>query len=212
MGRSARDPLHPLYAVLSGTIGLSTWWPLLGGRLGESLAAVHRSAGDSQYLPLLSGLARFNFGDSQVWEARGQGWMSFPLAPLVPHAVGLRLFGGFGLLVVDVAVAVLYYFIGRALLLALGLERRLAGWVSIVSLFACFGGLLEPFYQLGVPLGLYPNPSVVWPLSAMRFPRPWVTDVFLLLALLSLVRLLTARRFHAGLTAFSAVALLQADI
>jgi len=212
--RARLDRWDWLFALIATTFALGPWALYLRGFLHASVVAVHRSAGDIQYLPLVAGLANFELGDHQVWESRGEGLCSFPLAALLPHAVGLRLFGAPGLALVDALAGGAYFLIGRWLFVEIGLERRWASWLSLMNLLLGLPGAFIPFHDLGFPLAVFPDPSAVWPLSPFRFPRPFVTDLFVLLAMASLVRFVAAPRLRDGVLAGAmiAAALLQSDI
>ena len=184
-----------------------------------SLLTVHRRAGDAQYFPLVSALARLNIGDPSVYEAHGSGVASFPFAPLLGHAVFVAIFGRFGWLIADVAVAIAHLLLGRWLLVRVGVPSRWALLASLTALFACLQDWFSPFHAVGVPIGMFPSVSVATPLSPLRFPRPYVTELFVLLALGALLQLCVPprgrtrdRRWDAVLAGAAVAGLAQADI
>jgi hypothetical protein len=214
--------LSVFYAALAVIVGLGAWWPFLRGTYGltASLAAVHREAGDIQYYPLIAGLSKLNFGENAVLEEVGRNIQSFPFSSIFLHAVCVRLFGEYGWLVADITVAILYYLLGRWLLIELRIPARWASLLSITLLFACAIDATGVLYRHGFPAALFPNPTVIAPHLFRRIPRPYVTDLFVLLALVSFLRLclprpdapLRERGRDAILGGFAVTALLQANI
>lgn len=142
--------------------------------------------GDYQYFPLVAGLAEPTLGDPIHWEDHGKGLVSFPLPSLLPHALGVRLLGGWGFLVLDVVLVVVVYALAAALLRAAMVPRALAALLAFAT--ACGSG--SPFFHVLGFFGLW-----VSPLWGYRFPRPLVADVFLLLSCLMLLRVV-ARGAH----------------
>lgn len=167
-----------LVSVLSyWTVGLRTY-PL-------DVLVTYRYA-DDLYLPLVVGLSQGNLGEPTHLETHGQGVLSFPLVNLVPHAVALRAFGAAGFVVMDVLLVVLVYFLTRALLRAATVPRWLASLLAFVNACAApelLAALLGAVF-LRVPVHLWD----------VRFPRPLVSHVYVLLCCLMLLRLVAGER------------------
>ncbi|HKP75999.1 MAG TPA: hypothetical protein VJT67_10680 [Longimicrobiaceae bacterium] len=113
---------------------------------------------DSDYLPAIYGLAHGQFGEVTDPVTRGQGLLPFPPLMMLPHALGVGLLGDYGFAAGDVAVALLH------LLLA---------W-HVARLFVAHRGLRAATAFLMV-VAMFPGDA--W---GFRYPRPFVTHLFLL--------------------------------
>jgi hypothetical protein len=215
--------LDLVHAGLAATIGLTSWWPLVlhPGGMDPSLVAIHRSAGDVQYFPIISGLARLNLGENQVFEQFGSGVRSFPFAAVLLHATCVRLFGVYGWMIADLIVPIIYFLLGRWLFVELGLSRPWASLFSIGMVLACFADAMAFLHTPSVVLGLFPSASGSWLLgsSPFRLTRPYVTELFVLFAIVALLRLVLpdpARvrflRRDAIVAGIAVASLVQADI
>lgn len=181
-------------------------------RPGEpaSVATLYRHrAGDVQYFPLVAALARGEVREFTVREAAGTGILSFPVASLAVHAACWRAFGpATGTLLADAAVAVAYFLLLAMLLRAAGVAP---GWAAGLALGpACH---LTPALTVGLGEATLPLVAGLW---GERFPRPFVSEVFVLAALVLLARL-WARRAEAGPATWGALGLtlalvVQSDI
>lgn len=170
-----------LDALLAGlaVAAMLTYWVTGLRRDPIDVVTIYRD-GDYEYFPLVAGLAEPTLGDPIHWEDHGEGVVSFPLPSLLPHAVATRVFGAYGFLVLDVLLVTAVYAIVAALLRALLIPRPLAALLAFAS--AC--GSAPPLQEVLGLLGLW-----VTPLWGIRFPRPLVADVYLLLSCLLLLRL-----------------------
>jgi hypothetical protein len=143
-----------------------------------SLAAIYRF-GDYTYFPALAGLANFSLGESLVYEHLGEGIRSFPLPALALH----------GLAVADVLIAIFTYLAARRVFRACALLPLTSEVLALlVSCSVVAWSLTGPVFEW------LPKHSL-W---GYRLPRPFVTDLFLLLAVgSSLLIFVRGRRSNA---------------
>ncbi|MDG2221599.1 MAG: hypothetical protein P8L85_09475 [Rubripirellula sp.] len=210
------------------------WWPLLTlGMLGvaagallpwlhsfqnfpdESIAVstIYRGdpPGDIQYFPLISQLSRGTITDGTIKELDGSVLRSFPHATIFPHAISIAAFGSYGFLVADIAVTVCYFLLVVLLFRTMGIPEPAS------TLAGCFLALNIPLnlvfnLTLGPVSSSFPFLPDVW---GMRIPRPFVSELFLVAALIAVLRLLIAdrtKRSHWLWLAFTFGILLQGDV
>ena len=184
MGTSNRiGRIAALALPLVPALTIASYWILsLGAGESLSVAATYRY-GDYNYFPPLAGLAHFKMGEWLVFEHLGEGLRSFPFPSLVLHGVSLGLLGPVGFMVADVAVAVAVYFAAQRLFRACRLS---SSTVAILTLVVSCGLLAWPGAHLQRWLEWAPNIHL-W---GLRFPRPFLTDLFLLLCIGSWLRIL----------------------
>ncbi|MBZ5627175.1 MAG: hypothetical protein LAQ69_52155, partial [Acidobacteriia bacterium] len=196
-------------AVLA--IAFTYWIASLMISPGTSLdeAILFRPHGDSDYLPIVSALSRLEFGETSVWETAHQGLRSFPMAPLIMHGIMVRFAGDIGFVVADVLV---FLFYGLALVYFLRsaeISARLAEVLAVMVL----GGVANQFVLTSARMGA-DIPLTFW---QSRFPRPGVTEVFVLAFFILAIRLIGRRGAATGVRDWLLVGvvwacLLQADI
>jgi len=184
----------------------------LGSRLLRteplSVTALHRPGGDIQYYELVAALARGNFGESNLWEAYGQGLHPFPLAGIAVHALCFSIAGAYGLILADALVAYAFFVVYGFLARILGASERVAATLAAFAASYLFVFLWPATDLLGFWRDLY------W---GDRFPRPYVTSIFVYLAL-SLMAILWTRPREARTSSFfmytgvAASLLVQSDI
>ncbi len=167
-------------------------------------SVIYRSQeGDIEYFPLVAELARGTVTDETIKESRGALLRPFPHVTLLPHAVSVAAFGSYGFVVADVLAAISY-------LLLLVLLFRTVGVSHALSIMAAFCVALRiPVYLLdsaGLP--------AVFTLWGMRIPRPFISELYLLLTLIATWRLLVnpARVIHWLVLAGALGLLVQGDI
>ena len=132
----------------------------------------------------------------------------------------MGLLGQYGWVVADVGVSIAYFLLGRLLFTQIGLPGRWASLASVGLLLGCFLDAFAFLFDLGIPFGPFPSPTVMGPLSALRIPRPFVTEVFALFAVAALLALClpgverrpNQQRRDALLAGVAIAALAQADI
>jgi hypothetical protein len=177
--RASLRPLDIALAIVPGVAIALYWLQALAQGDSLSVAAIYRY-GDYTYFPALAGLADFSLGESLVLEHEGGGLRSFPFAPLALHGVLLGLLGPIGFAVADVLVAMLAYGVALRLFgicgLALTTRRSLALLVSC-ALFANSRVAFSPDWLPDLFLWGY------------RLPRPFLTDLFLMLGVGSWLRI-----------------------
>ncbi len=132
--------------------------------------------GDCQYFPFVRAFASGRFGEFSIKEDAGAGVWSFPYLPLVVHGICFRLFGAYGFPVADALVAVAYLHV-------LLMFFRTAGMSLAVSLplSTLIAAGHNPTLSVGMS-GIREIP-LVGELWGRRFPRPYVSEVVVLLCL-----------------------------
>jgi hypothetical protein len=169
---------------------------------------IYRRSGDFSYLPQIRALADLRFGEAILPEHIGEGIRSFPFAALALHAFGFRIFGPAGLIVSDSITYVVYYACLLWFFHEFRVHRLMAAVLSLTILF------LLPFqYHLRM---LFPG-SLVPIFSGFRFPRPFVTEIFLLGSITCSMSIFVnpipfQQRRRWGLLAIFLALLMQADI
>jgi hypothetical protein len=129
---------------------------------------------DTDYLPAIYGLARGEFGEIIDPVTYGRGLLPFPALMLLPHALGVALFGDYGFALADAAVALAHF---------------LLAWHIVRSFVAHRGAAAAGAFLLVVSL----FPGEAW---RFRYPRPFVSHLFLMAMVLVGARLWT--RLRAG--------------
>jgi hypothetical protein len=169
------------------------------------VSVIYRSReGDIQYFPLIAQFARGTITDGTLKETEGSTLRSFPFATLLPHAFSVAVFGQYGFVVADVLVAVAY-------LLFVVLLCRTVGVSPPLSIIAALCIALRLPIYLFDTAGLPP----MFKLWEMRIPRPYVSELYLVMTVVAALALLTtkqARLSHWLLLAAAFGLLLQGDI
>ncbi len=148
-----------------------------------SVSVIYRHpSGDIQYFPMVAALARGEFGEFTLKEEAGTGVWSFPFASLAWHAAGFALSGKYGFALADMAVTTAYYLLLVALYRTAGVSLPLcAVWALLAA------SHLAPTLEVWLPrLPPFQPVSSPW---GDRFPRPFVSEVYTLAALVALARL-----------------------
>ena len=144
---------------------------------------------------MAAAFARGELGESVLYERTGQRITSFPFVSIAPHALALAAFGRVGLIAVDILVYLAYYFSLMAFLKA---ARIASPWRECVGLVVVAGGneiqyLFSRVAPAAIGRLLYRLDLTFW-VWGERIPRPFVSEIFLVLALAALVRLIRSRR------------------
>jgi hypothetical protein len=195
-----------LLTVAAASFGTMLW--VTGAQLHpeESLdiIAMFRYRGDAEYYPLTKALADLQFGEAITLEERGQGLRPFPVFSVLLHAAALRALGPAGLALADMVVLAAFFLLVRILLRRIGVATSLAELLALSASFGVHQGL-----RTGSPLGLR---LLLW---GMRYPRPFVTQLFCVACLAAILALVygRTRARSAALAAGIALSLLfQTDI
>lgn len=143
-----------------------------------SVTALYRAGTDPIYFVLARALGEGNLGEMSAAGARGEGLRSFPFPLSVLHGAGWAVAGLRGLVLADLLTAVLLF--GA---LALLLRELVPTWIAIALALALLYGLVPQMPEWR------PFPMVFW---GLRYPRPWVSVIFVVVALLALSRALRA--------------------
>jgi hypothetical protein len=178
-----------IVCVCAGVVGLVALLPYTLTRYAHpdepaSVSVLYRSsAGDLQYFPLIAALARGSISEFTIKEEEGTALRSFPFPPIVLHALCFSCFGSYGFAVADVITTVAYFLLFTSFLRALKVSLAVSALLSLL-----FTMQLQIRVLLG-PLTLY-DISVWGP----RLPSPFVSEVFVLAAMVILVRILMDRK------------------
>ena len=130
--------------------------------------------GDTDYLPLIYALARFQLHEFVVLEKSGTTLLPFPWVMMLCHAVSVRLFGDIGFVIADVLTMSLWLLMFFFLAKLLTHENSLA---SVLSLLMT--GILGPeYWRLSL---LWPH----FPVWDFRYPRPLFSGLFIVGLLLT---------------------------
>lgn len=140
-----------------------------------------RPDGDTDYLPQVAALARLHAGETAVRELAGTGVRSFPVAATVLHAALVRLFGDAGFVLADIVIVLLYGYLLSRFLESAGIDRAVARMLAAGAVSGAAGLFVANASRFTGSI-----PVMFW---ASRFPRPSVTEIYVLVVLLLLVRL-----------------------
>ncbi len=141
-------------------------WVISTALFPHDPAAVHviyRSPmGDIEYFPEINALGRGVLGEHAVYELQNEGVMSFPMASLVPHAIGTAIFGNYwGYVWADVAVTLAFFLLFRE-------------WCRLFSASDGWANFIAAIFACGLP-DIYVNLGQIW---GQRLPRPFVSDLY----------------------------------
>ena len=146
--------------------------------------------GDIQYFPLVTQLARGTLTEQSIRESSGSALRSFPFLTLSPHAVCFALFGAYGYPLADLVVSELYFLL---VLLFLRTLRVSAVPSTAVAFLLAWNVPCNLSTHLGLgPLEIdFPLVGVIW---GKRIPRPFVSEVFMLLMLVAVTHFLVTKK------------------
>lgn len=205
-----RGPFTAIFLLVLLAMGSTYWVCSLMLEPGAALdqRVLFRPDGDTDYLPQVAALAGLHAGETAVRESAGTGVRSFPVAATILHAALVRLLGDAGFVLADILIVLLYGYLLSRFLEGAGIHRRVAGMLA-AGVVAGAGEL----FVANVSRFTGSIPVMFW---AARFPRPSVTEIYVLLVLMFLVRLFmrgaAARPGDWVLLGAAAGCLLQADI
>jgi hypothetical protein len=137
--------------------------------------------GDRDYFPLARQFAEGHFGEGYTFEKLNEGRVGFPAMSVLPHGLAMKMFGPTGFAVVDILTPVAYFALGTWLLVRTGSQRGPAivlAFLATQPAFSWFANLLVAHggvLRHGAPFFLDFLQS--WQL---RFPRTFVTDLYVL--------------------------------
>jgi hypothetical protein len=169
-------------------------------RPGEpaSVSVLYRHPeGDIEYYPLVAAQARGSFTEFSVKEEEGTRLRWFPFPPLAVHATCYAAFGPYGFAVADALVSAAFYGLLFALLRTLRVSALLAAVVALLA--TSHQGIT---LTIGVGGHAFPLLAPVW---GERIPRPFVSEVFVLAALLALIRIAVGGRMERPAMAWAAL-------
>ena len=162
------------FLIAAGLMAVVCWIaPLfLAPHRSVNETILFRQGGDPDYLTQVAAVAHFNIGETSVIEHAGKGVRSFPVASVLPHALLFRLWGGVGFILADILVTLVYAWLLRYYLCKAGTAPGIAELLSIVVVSGMAGWIIGKSWQFGLRL-----PVAFW---EIRFPRPFVTEVFVI--------------------------------
>ncbi len=188
---------HGFHAVVIA-VALTYWvGSLIFLKVNWAEIAMYRPAGDNQLWPVITALSHFNFGDPTDAVKYGQGIGGFHAVILLPHAIAFAVFGPPGYMIADVVYSWCYFVVAAMLFRRWGLARLssvvLSAALCTLSLqavlqklslaFAKFVGL----FGFGIAEWAFPD-LIALSIAGNRLPRPFPTEILLVLVLYFFVR------------------------
>ena len=150
------------------------------------VTSLYRSAGgEIEYYPLIAELAEGTTKGTTIKEHEGTITRSFPNTTVAIHALGLALFGAWGLGVGDVVIGWIYF----AVVFVFCRTLRMSPYASFVAAMFLSLRIPEALYGLGLP-GPWRVFGGIW---TSRLPRPIMTEPLFLLAIIATMQLLFAK-------------------
>jgi hypothetical protein len=203
---------RPSSLFIAAALAISAMFWLLPMALTPKMTldtlVLFRPEGDPGYFPQVAAAADLKLGEISVKEYAGTGVRSFPLAPFILHGPLERLLGPAGFMLADILVIFLYACALRYFLTTAGAGAWPAEFLSLLVISNTAG---EAASKFGGSLHL-PMPVKFW---EERFPRPFITELFVVLFLILAVLLAAnpgrPKRIYALFGAALAV-LFQSDI
>jgi len=136
---------------------------------------------DMQSFPIMANLANLGFGEPSLYELHNQGILSERYIPWVFHAFLFKLLGPAGFIVADLVLTPLRFLLLLQFLKYCGVHRTTAIVVSAVLTSAVIGDFGEFTHLIpGFPIRFW----------GLRIPRPYISELFMLGALIATVRAL----------------------
>jgi len=188
---AAREALAPrdlfgravlaIVVLRTPVVWLTAW---LGRDEPISVTAMYRPGGDVQYYELLGAFGRGNFGEPNLFESAGQGLHPFPLGGMWLHSLLFAAAGPWGIFLGDLVVTIA----GYVALVILARTSRLS-----VRAATAFGGFVCGYLYIALaPL----TDRFGWMRDLFwgdRFPRPFLTEIYVALSYAVLLRLWLSR-------------------
>jgi hypothetical protein len=163
----------------AGLIGLLYWCLAVFRSDSEPMIiTIMYRFGDTDYLPLIYSLARGHYSELMDPATYGTGLMPFPVVAILPYALGVAAFGDAGFVIADVAISVGRFLLIFAILSSITERKALAAGIALAIIPAMYG---SEFYHSG-----FPGIAEGW---NFRYPRPYVTQLFLLAVTLTSIHL-----------------------
>ncbi|MEI7595870.1 MAG: hypothetical protein WCK02_09000 [Bacteroidota bacterium] len=135
---------------------------------------IYRSnVGDIQYFQSIEALSKFNFSEVNILENIGHGVQGFPFASLLIDAFFFKIFGSLGFLVADILIFYLFFSTLVLLFRIIGSGTKTAVIVSVII----SSSLIENL----APFILPEHFQWSFRLWGLRIPRPFITEIFIIL-------------------------------
>ncbi|MGO9921576.1 MAG: hypothetical protein ACLQIB_43650 [Isosphaeraceae bacterium] len=160
-----------------------------------SVSVLYRSPeGDTEVFPLIAALSRGEFGEFSLKEYVGTRMPSHPCGPLAVHAVCFAAFGPYGFAVADVLFTLAYYFCLFGFFRTVRVSAPLAAVLALLA---------STHHELTIAIAVGDHTyQPVAPLWGDRIPRPFITEVLVVAALIALTRIVTQERAARSLAAW----------
>jgi hypothetical protein len=155
----------------SGLIGLLYWClSALRPDVEPLIVTIMYRFGDTDYLPLIYSLAHGRYSEIADAASYGTGILPFPAGTILPYALCIAAFGNAGFIVGDVLISAGRFLLFYAILRSITNKKALATGAAFAIMLALYSG------------GSFGG----W---GFRYPRPYVTQLFLLAVTLTGVHL-----------------------
>jgi putative flippase GtrA len=148
--------------------------------------------GDADYLPLIYAIAHGNFREFGAYGLVGTSIIPFPLVSSLPYSLAVAAFGDRGFVMMDIAISIARFAL-CVLLAGLLVRCKFQQACAALVIFVLTGPALVS-HVLPRVQALGWNTSAFGPSWLMRYPRSYVTGLFLLLLLLTGAHLTKALR------------------
>jgi len=157
---------------VAGLVGL-VYWCLAAFRSDAEpiIITIMYRFGDTDYLPLIYSLARGQYSEFVDTGSYGAGLLPFPVFSILPYALCIAAFGNIGFIVADAVIPVGYFLLLYSILRSITDRKAMAAAIALAIIPAMY-------YNSHFP--------GAWD---FRYPRPYVTQLFLLAATLTSIHL-----------------------
>jgi hypothetical protein len=171
--RPARAIFALFFALV--TIKAAAYW--VGSAIqhpGDPLSTIVIYRGkDIESFPIVRNMGQFGVGEPVLYEGHNAGVLTERMIPWIGHAVLFRALGPSGFIVADLVLTPLRFVLLAWLLRLCGIRHTVAIAVSAVLTCAAIDDFGEVFPRLaGIPIRFW----------GLRLPRPYISELFLLLA------------------------------
>lgn len=164
---------------------------------------MYRPGGDNQVYPIITALSQLNFGDPTDAFNYGKGVAGFHAVILLPHAVAVAVFGWPGYMVADAVFFWLYFVAATWMLRRAGLGTISSLVLGSALATGALRELLRPLsvvartwiQQQGIGFSEWKFPDLVaLNIYEARIPRPFITEILVVLVIGILIRACSPRR------------------
>lgn len=175
---------------------IGSYWVLAYQRGLDPVVSLIRRHHEPPYLPFIGTAAQLSFSETSVLEYRGQYVHSCPVLPFFVYGLPYRFFGMAGIIAADCLLMAGVWLSLRLLLREIGVGPMVASVAAMLCVTLALGPLSEALARCGLDVAL---PWSNYFRAPYRFPRPFLSDIPMLLSLALLLRIFlgqAARRWH----------------